>query len=109
MVCVTLNLKTFEYVHLIPFTSDVCLSSSRVDPFSAPIFRMDTKPRTIHNVEHTSDISASLEKLQLTVYGMVKTQELMMNNIVNIERTQQKYPRVPYKGKIQKGNQVFTK
>jgi hypothetical protein len=25
MVCVTLILKTFEYVHLILFTSDVCL------------------------------------------------------------------------------------
>jgi hypothetical protein len=25
IVCVTLILKTFEYVHLIPFTSNVCL------------------------------------------------------------------------------------
>jgi hypothetical protein len=49
------------------------LSLSRVKPFSAPRVRMDTKPKIVHNVEPTSDISASLEKLQLTVDGMVKT------------------------------------
>jgi hypothetical protein len=68
---------------------------------------MDTKPKIVHNVEPTSGISASLAKLQLTVDGMVKTQELMMNRIVNLERTQQQAPRVPYKGQFQKGNQVF--
>jgi hypothetical protein len=61
---------------------------------------MDVKPKIVHNVEPTSDISASLEKLQLTVDGMVKTQELMMNRIVNLERTQQQAPRVPYKGQF---------
>jgi len=30
-----------------------------------------------------------------------------MNRIVNLERAQQQAPRVPYKGKFQKGNQVF--
>jgi hypothetical protein len=44
---------------------------------------------------------------QLIVDGMVKNQELMMNRIVNLERTQQQAPRVPYKGQFQKGNQVF--
>jgi hypothetical protein len=48
---------------------------------------MDTKPRVVHNVEPTSDISTSLAKSQLTIDGMVKTQELMMNRIVNLERT----------------------
>jgi hypothetical protein len=48
-----------------------------------------------------------MEKLQLTVDGMVKTQELMMNRIVNLERAQQQDPRVPYKGQFQKGNQDF--
>jgi hypothetical protein len=59
---------------------------------------MDTKPKIVHNDEPTSDISAILEKLQLTLDGMVKTQELMMNRIFNLERTQQQTPRVPYKG-----------
>ena len=59
---------------------------------------MDTKPRIVHNAEPTSKISASLENLQLAVDGMVKTQEMMMNRIVNLERTQQQAPRVPYKG-----------
>jgi hypothetical protein len=68
---------------------------------------MDTKPKIVHNVEPTSDISASLDKLQLTVDGMVKTQELMMNRIFNLDRTQQQAPRFPYKGKFQNGNQVF--
>ena len=83
------------------------LSSSRVEPFSSPRVRMDTKPKIVHNVEPTLDISAILEKLQLIVDGMVKTQELMMNMIVNLERTQQQSPRVPYKRQFQKGNQVF--
>jgi hypothetical protein len=65
---------------------------------------MDTKPRIVHNVEPASEISASLAKLQLTVYGMVKTQELMMNRIFNLERTQQQSPRIPYKGQFQKWN-----
>jgi len=65
---------------------------------------METKPKIVHNVEPTSDVSASLEKLQLTVYGMVKTQELMMNRIFNLERTQQQSPRIPYKGQFQKWN-----
>jgi hypothetical protein len=33
---------------------------------------MDTKPKIVNNVEPTSDISASLENLQLIVDGMVK-------------------------------------
>jgi hypothetical protein len=83
------------------------LSSYRVEPFSAPRVRIDTKPKIVHNFEPTSDISASLEKLQLTIDGMINTQELMMNRIVNLERTQQQDPRVPYKGQFQKGNQDF--
>jgi hypothetical protein len=82
-------------------------SSSRVDPFSASRFKVDDKPKIVHNVEPTSDISASLAKLRMTVDGMVKTQELMMNMIVNLERAQQQAPRVPYKGQFQKGTQVF--
>jgi hypothetical protein len=69
---------------------------------------MDTKSKIVHNIEPTSDISASLEKLQMTVYGMVKTKELMMNRIFNLERAQHQAPRVPiYKGQFHKGNQVF--
>jgi len=68
---------------------------------------MDAKPKIVHNVEPASDISTSLEKLQLIVYGMVQNQELMMNRIVNLERTQQLDPRVPYKGKFQKRNSCF--
>jgi hypothetical protein len=38
---------------------------------------------------------------------MVKTKEVMMNMIVNLERDQQQAPRAPYKGKFQKGTQFF--
>jgi hypothetical protein len=78
------------------------LSSSRVEPFSALRVIMDVKPNIVNNVEPTSDISAILEKLELAVDGMVKPQELMMNMIVNLERTPQQAPRVPYKGRFQK-------
>jgi hypothetical protein len=39
------------------------LSSSRVEPFSSPRVKIDVKPKIVHNVEPTSDISTSLEKL----------------------------------------------
>ena len=60
------------------------LLSSRVEPFSAPRVKIDVKPKIVHNVEPTSDISASLENLQLTIDGMVKSQAIMMNRIVNL-------------------------
>jgi hypothetical protein len=83
------------------------LHSSKIEPFSNPRGKMDIKPKIVHNVEPSSDICASLEKLQMTMDGMMKNQELMMNRIVNLERAQSQASRVPYKGKFQKGNQVY--
>jgi len=103
------NPQTIQEAQEIATRIEDNLLSSKVEPFSTPRVRMDTKPKIVQNVEPTSDISASLAKLQLTVDGMVKTQELMMNRIVNLERTQQQAPRVPYKGQFQKGNRVFRK
>jgi hypothetical protein len=50
------------------------LSSSKVEPFFASRVKIDVKPKVVHNVKSTSDIGTSLEKLQLTVDSMVKTQ-----------------------------------
>ena len=83
------------------------LSLSRVEPFSAPRVKMDAKPKVVHNVESASDIGANLGKLQLTVDGMEKTQELMMNRIVNLERAQQQSLGLTYKGQFQRGVQGF--
>jgi hypothetical protein len=99
--------KTIQEAQEVATRIEDNLSSSRVEPFSSPRVKIDAKPKIVHNVEPTSDIGTSLEKLQLTVDGMVKTQELMMNRIVNLERAQQQAPRAPYKGKFQKGTQVF--
>ena len=68
---------------------------------------MDSKTKIVHNAKPSSDICASLEKLEMTMDGMMKNQELMMNRIVNLERAQHQAPKVPYKGQFQKGNQVF--
>jgi hypothetical protein len=38
---------------------------------------------------------------------MVKTKELMMNRIINLEISQQQAHRACYKGKFQRGTQVF--
>jgi hypothetical protein len=76
------------------------LSSSKIEPFSAPRVKIDAKPKVVHNAESTLDIGAGLANLQLTVVGIVKTQELMMNRIVNLERSQQQAPRFPYKGQF---------
>jgi hypothetical protein len=48
-----------------------------------------------------------MAKLQATMDGMIKNQELMMSRIVNLERAQSQAPRVPYKGQFQKGNQFY--
>ena len=70
------------------------LHSSKIEPFSNPKVKMDTKPKIVHNAEPSSDICASLAKLQMTMDGMMKNQELMMNRIVNLERAQNQAPRV---------------
>jgi hypothetical protein len=83
------------------------LHSSKIEPFSNPRGKMDIKPKIVHNTEPTSDLCASMAKLQATMDGMIKNQELMMNRIVNLERAQSQAPRVPYKGQFQRGNQVY--
>jgi hypothetical protein len=83
------------------------LSSSKVEPFFTLRVKIDVKPKVGHNDESTSDIGISLENLQLIVDGMVNTQELMMNRIVNLEISQQQAPRARYKGKFQRGTQFF--
>jgi hypothetical protein len=50
------------------------LPSSKVEYFSASRGEIDAKLKVVHNDESTSDIGASLEKLQLIVDDMVKTQ-----------------------------------
>jgi hypothetical protein len=99
--------RTIQEAHEVATRIENNLSSSKVEPFSAPRVKIDTKPKVIHNVEATSDIGAALVKLQGTVESIVKNQELMMNRIVNLERSQQQAPRLPYKGKLQKNGQGF--
>jgi hypothetical protein len=48
-----------------------------------------------------------MEKLQANMDDMIKNQELMMNRTVNLERAQNKAPRIPYKGQFQRENQVY--
>jgi hypothetical protein len=99
--------RTIQEAHEMATKIEDNLSLSRVEPFSTPRVKMDAKPKVVHNDESISDIGASLEKIQSTIDGMVKTQELMMNRIVNLERAQQQAPRHPYKGQFQRGNQGF--
>jgi hypothetical protein len=72
------NPQTIQEAQEVATRIEDNLSSSKAEPFSTLRVRMDTKPKIVHNVEPTSDISASLAKLQMTVDGRVKTQELMI-------------------------------
>jgi hypothetical protein len=83
------------------------LHSSKIELFSNPRGKMDTTPKTFQNIEPTSYLCVSMEKLQETMDGMIKNQELMMNRIDNLERAHRHEPRVPYKGQFQRGNQVY--
>jgi hypothetical protein len=83
------------------------LLSSKIEPFANPRGKMDTKPKLVHNTEPTSDLCASIAKLQASMDGIIKNQEQMMSRIVNLERSQSQAPRVPYKGQFQKGNQFY--
>jgi hypothetical protein len=64
------------------------LHSSKIDPFANPKGKMDIKPKIVHNTEPSSDLCASMEKLQASMDGIIKNQELMMSRIVNLERFQ---------------------
>jgi hypothetical protein len=99
--------KTIQEAQEVATRIEDNLSSSIIEPFSTSRVKIDVKPKIVYNDEPTSDISTILTNLQLTIDGMVKTQELMMNRIFNLERSQQQDPRVPYKGQFQKGTQVF--
>jgi hypothetical protein len=83
------------------------LHSSKIEPFTNPRGKMDTKPKIVYNTEPTSDLCANMAKLQATMDGMMKNQELMMTRIVNLERDHNQAPRVPYKGQFQRGNRVY--
>jgi hypothetical protein len=83
------------------------LLSSKIEPFANPRGKVDTKPKIVHNTEPTSDLCASMAKLQASMDGIMKNQEQMMSRIVNLERSQSQAPRVPYKGQFQKGNQFY--
>jgi hypothetical protein len=83
------------------------LLSSKIEPFANPRGKVDTKPKIVHTTEPTSDLCASIAKLQASMDGIMKNQEQMMSRIVNLERSQSQAPRVPYKGQFQKGNQFY--
>jgi hypothetical protein len=83
------------------------LLSSKIEPFSNPRGRIDTKPKIVHSVEPTSDLCTSIAKLQASMDGIIKNQEEMMSSIAKLERSQTQAPRVPYQGKFQKGGQFY--
>jgi hypothetical protein len=64
------------------------LSSSKVKPFYTPRYKVDVKPKVIHNVETTQDISFSLTKVQEIVERMVKIQASIYrqnnNNLIGL-------------------------
>jgi hypothetical protein len=61
----------------------------------------------VHNVEPTSDLYTSINKLQASMDGIIKNQEEMMSRIVRLEKSQIQAPRPPFKGQFQKGNQFY--
>jgi hypothetical protein len=79
------NPQTIQEARYLATKIEDNLHSSKIDPFSNPRVKMETKPKIVHNIEPSSDICASLEKLQMTIDGMIKNQELMMNRIFNLE------------------------
>jgi hypothetical protein len=83
------------------------LLSSKIEPFANPRGRVDTKPKIVHNVEPTSDLSTNIAKLQASMDGIIKNQEETMNQIVRLEKSQTQAPRPPFKGQFQKGNQFY--
>jgi hypothetical protein len=64
------------------------LLSSKIETFANPRGKMDTKPKIVHNIEPTSDLCTSMEKLEASMDGIMKNQELMMSRIINLERSQ---------------------
>jgi hypothetical protein len=55
--------KTIQESQEVATRIEYNLSSSKVDPFYASKVKVDDKPKIVHNVEPTSDISDILENL----------------------------------------------
>jgi hypothetical protein len=64
--------RTIQEAQEMATKIEINLSSSQVEPFSARRVKMDSKTKVVHNDESPSDIDASLDKIQLTIDGMVK-------------------------------------
>jgi hypothetical protein len=61
-----------------------------VEPFHTPRAKVETKPITLHNVEHTQDpIMTITQRFEEIINDLAQNQTLIMNNITNMERVQQ--------------------
>jgi hypothetical protein len=70
--------------------------------------RLNTKPRTLHNVEPTQDISAPwAQRIEEAINDLTKNQTLMMNKITNLERAQQQATKPPFRGQPQRSSQAW--
>jgi hypothetical protein len=101
------NPKTIQEAQELATNIEGNLHSTKIEPFSNPRCKTNIMPKTVHNTEPISDICASIAKLQTTMDGMIKDQEIMMSRIVNLERAQSQAPGILYKCQFQKGNQIY--
>jgi len=83
------------------------LLSFKVEPFHAPRANSKTKERTLHNVEPTQDLVASMtQNFEDIITNLSQNQALIMNKITNMEREKQLelYPKPQYSGQPQRRN-----
>jgi hypothetical protein len=83
------------------------LLSSKIEPFANPRGRIDTKPKIVHNDEPTSDLCASITKLQASMDGIIKNQEQMMSRIVNLEKISNPSTQGPVQRAILEGEPIL--
>jgi hypothetical protein len=95
--------KTLEEARELATRIEDNISYCEVEPFYAPRTKADNKPRTLHNIDPTQEISAPwAQNIEEAINVLTQNQTLMMNKITNRERVQQKTMMPYYKGQPQR-------
>jgi hypothetical protein len=73
------------------------------NPIALKILRKynNTKPRIIHNVESTQDVSTPWAQIEEVINDLAKNQTFMMNKITNLERSHKQAPKPAFRGQPQ--------
>jgi hypothetical protein len=94
--------KTLEEAQEMVAKIEVNISSCKVETFYALRSKAKNKPRSLHNVYPTQDISTPWEqRIEEAINDLAKNKTLVMKKITNLERVQQQDIKPPFRDEPQ--------